>query len=148
MSRLKGDEERAWQSFLHAHREIMLKLDVDLRESHRLTFNEYDVLLRLARASDGLSMLDLAGRVMLSPSGLTRLLDRLALRGLVDRSPKRPDARNVVATLTPEGRTLLRAAARTHIRGIQQHFIERLSPTQIGELADALEAVSGPHAEH
>lgn len=126
----------------------MLKLDADLRGSHRLTFSEYDVLLRLARAPDGLSMLDLAGRVMLSPSGLTRLLDRLALRGLVERSPKRKDARNVVATLTPEGRTLLRAAARTHVRGIRQHFLERLSSTQIGQLADALQSVSGPHTEH
>ena len=111
---------RAWQALLHAHQQVVRTLDRELREEHLLDLAAYDVLLRLARAPGrALRMTDLAERVMLSPSGLTRLLDRLVARGLVQRQADPQDARAALATLTREGRELLRRAARTHLRGIR-----------------------------
>jgi len=85
-SNLNDAEIRAWQAFLHAHHQITRKLDAELRSEHELPLNAYDVLLRLARAPGRrLRMSDLAERVMMSPSGLTRVVDRLAADGLVRR---------------------------------------------------------------
>lgn len=145
-----GDAEmRAWQSLLHAHYQVIQTLDRELREEHNLTLAAYDVLLRLARAPDrALRMTDLAERVMLSPSGVTRLVDRLVPRGLVQRRPDPTDARIALACLTNEGLHQLRRAARTHLRGIREHFTGRLSKTQLRNIASALETITGPHIPH
>jgi hypothetical protein len=90
-SRLTDAEMRAWQALLHAHHDVIQKLDQELRREHDMPLAWYDVLLRLARAPDqALRMTDLAERVMLSPSGLTRLVDRLVARGLVQRTRRTP----------------------------------------------------------
>jgi DNA-binding MarR family transcriptional regulator len=148
-TRLDELELRAWQSLLHAHHDIVGKLDGELRERHGITFSEYDVLLRLARAPErALSMGDLAERTMLSPSGTTRLADRLEASELLVRRPGPGDRRVALATLTPTGLRLLRAAARTHLRGIREHFTGRLSRRQLDQVASALEAIAGTHAPH
>jgi DNA-binding MarR family transcriptional regulator len=140
---------RAWQALLHAHHEIIEALDRELEETHDLSLAEYDVLLRLARArGEGLRMSDLAERVLMSPSGVTRLVDRLETRGLVEREPDRDDGRVALATLTEEGRRRLRGAARTHLAGIRDHFTGSLTEGQLRSVASALEAVAGPHPEH
>jgi DNA-binding MarR family transcriptional regulator len=140
---------RAWQALLHAHHQVVDILDRELRQRHDLSFAEYDVLLRLARAPGrGLRMSDLAERVLLSPSGLTRLVDRLEDRRLVERAPDRRDRRVAYASLTPRGLRELRSAARTHLRGIREHFTRRLSERQLRAIASGLEAVTGPHAPH
>ena len=140
---------RAWQALLHAHQHVVRTLDRELREEHLLDLASYDVLLRLARAPGRvLRMTDLAERVMLSPSGLTRLVDRLVARGLVQRQADPQDARAALATLTREGRELLRRAARTHLRGIRDHFTGRLSETQLRNVAASLETITGPHVPH
>jgi DNA-binding MarR family transcriptional regulator len=147
--RLTKTEVRAWQALLHAHQQVVRTLDRDLREEHHLDLAGYDVLLRLARAPGrALRMTDLAERVMLSPSGLTRLVDRLVARGLVQRQADPQDARAALATLTDEGRALLRRAARTHLRGIRDHFTGRLSQTQLRNVASSLETITGPHVPH
>jgi len=148
--RLNELELRAWQALLHAHHDVVGSLDDELRERHGITFSEYDVLLRLARARPdrALSMGELAERAMLSPSGITRLVDRLAAGGLLVRRPAPGDGRVTMATLTPEGRRLVRAAAMTHLRGIREHFTGRLSRRQLGEVASALETIAGPHGPH
>ena len=140
---------RAWQGLLHAHHDVIGRLDRELRDQHRLTFSEYDVLLRLARAPErALRMSDLAERVLLSASGLTRLVDRLAARGLVRRRSDPQDARVALANLTDRGMGELRKAARTHLRGIRAHFTGRLTEAQLRNVASGLEAVAGPHAPH
>src|SRR6266542_3437246 len=122
-TRLTETELRAWQGLLHAHHEVIRTLDAELREEHGLSFSDYDVLLRLARGPGGsLRMTELAERVMLSPSGLTRAVDRLVLSGLVRRERIAGDARVMLGRLTDSGRLALRRAARTHLRGIRQHF--------------------------
>lgn len=145
-----GDTEmRAWQALLHAHHQVIETLDRELREEHRLSLAEYDVLLRLARSPDrALTMTDLAGRVMLSPSGLTRLVDRLVARKLVRRRQGADDARVALACLTDEGLRQLKIAAKTHLRGIREHFTGRLSETKLRNVASALETISGPHVPH
>jgi DNA-binding MarR family transcriptional regulator len=148
-SNLTETELRAWQALLHAHHDVTDRLDAELREQHGLTFSEYDVLLRLARAPGrSLRMSDLAERVLLSPSGLTRLVDRLADDRLVRRDTNQEDARVTLARLTDRGRDRLRQAARTHLRGIREHFTGRLSQAQLRNVASALEAVTGPHEPH
>jgi DNA-binding MarR family transcriptional regulator len=146
---LGEDELRAWQALLHAHHEVTGKLDGELRERHGLSLSDYDVLLRLARAPGrSLRMTELAERVLLSPSGLTRLVDRLVREGLVQRDRLEGDARVILARLTDRGRHVLIRAARTHLRGIRQHYTGRLSPAQLRNVAAALEAIVGPHEPH
>jgi DNA-binding MarR family transcriptional regulator len=148
-SNLTAEEMRAWQALLHAHHEVIGKLDRELREEHGLPLAAYDVLVRLARAPDGaLRMTDLADRVLLSPSGLTRLVDRLVARGLVERRTDPDDGRVALASLTDAGRFEVRRAARTHLRGIREHFTGRLSESQLGDVASGLEAIVGPHVPH
>ena len=148
-NRLTDTELRAWQALLHAHHQLIRQLDWELREEQGLPLAAYDVLLRLARApARALRMTDLAERVMLSPSGLTRLVDRLAAKGLVERKTDPRDRRVALAGLTDEGRSLLRKAAETHLRGVREHFTARLSEGQLRNIASALETITGPHVPH
>jgi DNA-binding MarR family transcriptional regulator len=142
-------ELRAWQALLHAHHDLTRRLDAELREEHGISLGDYDVLLRLARAPRRrLRMTDLAERVLLSPSGLTRVVDRLERDGLVGRDRFDGDARVMLARLTDRGRQVLREAAGTHLRGIREHFTGRLSEGQLRNVASALEVVAGPHEPH
>jgi DNA-binding MarR family transcriptional regulator len=146
---LSENEMRAWQAFMHAQHDVIETLDRELRDAHGLTLGEYDVLIRLARAPDlSLRMSDLADRVLLSPSGLTRLVDRLERRGLVARQADTGDGRVALARLTPDGRRTATLAARTHLRGIREHFTGRLSQPKLRAVASALETISGPHVPH
>jgi DNA-binding MarR family transcriptional regulator len=148
-TKLSDTEMRAWQALLHAHHQVVDTLDRELEEEHDLTLAEYDVLLRLARAPDrALRMTELAGRVLMSPSGLTRLVDRLETRGLAKRREDDRDGRVTFARLTEAGRRELRAAARTHLRGIRRHFTAMLTEKQLRDVAASLEAVAGPHVPH
>ena len=146
---LSDAELRAWQALLHAHDQVLRELDAELRDEHRLALHEYDVLLRLARAPGRtLRMTELAERVMISPSGLTRLVDRLVRDGLVRRDRFEGDARVMLARLTEQGLRVVRRAARTHLRGIHEHFSGRLSAAQLRNVASALESITGPHRPH
>ena len=146
---LSDAELRAWQALLHAHDQVLRELDAELRDEHRLALHEYDVLLRLAHAPGRtLRMTELAERVMISPSGLTRLVDRLVRDGLVRRERFEGDARVMLARLTEQGLRVLRRAARTHLRGIREHFTGRLSEAQLRNVASALESITGPHRPH
>lgn len=148
-TRLSDLELRAWQALLHAHHDVVDRLDEELRAQHGVTFSEYDVLLRLGRAPErALTMGGLAERTMLSPSGTTRLVDRLVATDLIRRRPVPNDGRVTLATLTPAGVKLLRAAARTHLRGIREHFTGRLTARQLEQVVSALETIAGPHVPH
>jgi DNA-binding MarR family transcriptional regulator len=148
-TRLTAAELRAWQALLHAHHQIITALDRDLRTQHDLSFSEYDVLLRLARAPGrALRMTQLAERVLLSPSGLTRLVDRLVSKGLVSRQRDSADARGALARLSDDGMVRLRKAARTHLQGIREQFTGRLSDVQLRNVASGLERIVGPHEAH
>ena len=148
-SRLRESELRAWQALLHAHHHVTRRLEEELKSEFGLSMADYDVLLRLARAGDaGLRMTQLADRVLMSPSGLTRVVDRLVADGLVRRERMKDDARAMLVRLTDRGRKRLRRAAATHLRGIRQHFTGRLKDSQLRQLASALEVITGPHKPH
>jgi len=148
-ARLGEFELRAWQALLHSHHDVTRRLDAELREEHGLSLGSYDVLVRLARAPErSLRMTELANRVMLSASGLTRMVDQLVDEGLVERERVEQDARVVMARLTDRGSRLVREAARTHLRGIRDHFTGRLSQAQLRNVATALETITCPHQAH
>lgn len=142
-------ELRAWQALLHAHQQVTRTLDAELRAEHELSLTAYDVLLRLARAPGRtLRMTELSERVMMSASGLTRVVDGLVKEGLVKRERFDADARVMLAQLTDKGRSVLRQAARTHLRGIREHYTGQLSQVQLRNIASALETIAGPHQPH
>ncbi len=125
----------AWRTLLRAHDQVVRKLEAELVAEHDLPLPSYDVLLQLAE-SEGrrLRMTELADRVLLSRSGLTRLVDRLEREGLVERQSCPNDARGTHAVLTSAGLTRLRAAAPTHLRGIAEHVTSKLSAHEVATL--------------
>jgi DNA-binding MarR family transcriptional regulator len=138
-------EMAAWHALIHAHAKIVRQLEADLEAEHGLSLPAYEVLAHLSEAPDRrLRMSDLASFAVLTPSGLTRLVDKLAAAGLVERARCGGDARVVYAVITPEGQRRLRAAYPTHLRGVREHLVDRLAGEQLDALADAL----GPLASH
>ena len=139
---LTAAEHDAWLSFLHAHHRVIRKLDEEMMREHRLPLGSYEVLLFLSRQPGRcMKMSDLARAVLLSPSGLTRLVDRLERDGLVERARAANDARSVHAHITPLGIQRFRTAARTHVRGIKEHFTGRLDERQLADLKGVMSAV-------
>jgi len=137
---LKPAELRAWRAFLDAQASLMRRLGADLIKEEAMSLPEYDVLVQLGFAPDGrLRMNELSDRVRLSPSGLTRLVDRLVQGGLVKRGRCASDRRGSYAILTSAGRVRLRRASPVHLRGIREHFSRHLSPAQLEAVAEALE---------
>ncbi|MHB1501292.1 MAG: MarR family winged helix-turn-helix transcriptional regulator [Candidatus Dormibacteria bacterium] len=132
----------AWQAFLRAHTVVTRVLERELLASQRLPLAEYDVLVQLSEAPQGrLRMAQLADRVLLSRSGLTRLVERLEAGGLVRREVCPSDARGAFAVLTAEGATLLLAAAPDHLKSVQAHFGNVLDSEQMSLLRTALDQV-------
>src|SRR3954470_17127219 len=113
---LSAQELRAWRGLLRVHASLVKALDAELESEHRLAVTTYEVLMYLADSPEGqMRMHDLASRVLLSRSGLTRLVDRLERDGLLERKTCESDARGAFAVLTPRGREKLTAARRTHL---------------------------------
>jgi DNA-binding MarR family transcriptional regulator len=124
-----------WRAFLRAHSSITRVLEAELVAEQELSLASYDVLVQLAEAPDRrLRMTELADAVVLSRSGVTRLVDRLEKGGLVARCPVETDGRGVAAHLTDAGLNRLRTASRTHLRGIAHHFAERLDDADLHTL--------------
>ena len=129
-------------NFLRAHAAVVRQLSSELVAAHGLTINDYEVLLRLSRA-DGNRMrrVDLAQEVLLTPSGITRLLEGLQRGGLVERVACKDDLRVSYAQLTPAGRAKLRAARKVHVAGIHRLFLDRFDEQErvvVGELLGRL----------
>jgi len=134
--RITPEQLEIWRLFLRAHAQIVRRLESDLMDRHGLPLAWYDVLARLVEA-DGqrLRMSELADRVMLSPSGLTRLVGRMVDAGMVSREPSESDARGFYAVLTDEGYERLRAATGTHLRGILDYVLSRYTDDELDEIA-------------
>ena len=140
---LKPAEMRAWTAFLKAQASLLRQLEAELIEKEDMSLAEFDVLIQLAMAPDRrLRMTELSDRVRLSHSGVTRLVDRLAQAGLVERTRCDSDRRGTFATLTAAGRARLRRAQPVHLRGIREHFGKRLSAAQLSAVAEALEPLA------
>jgi DNA-binding MarR family transcriptional regulator len=132
-----------WRAFLLAHARVSRRLDEELRAEHDLSFAEYDALLNIAQAPERrIRMGQLADEVLLSKSGVTRLIDRLVGDGLVERSACLADARGAEAVLTERGLDRLRAASRTHLRGISEHFLAVVDPDALEVIERSMTAVA------
>ena len=128
---------------LRIHALVMEQLGDELELEQRLPLSSYDVLVHLSGATGGQRrMTDLADDVLMTKSGLTRVVDVLEKQGLVERVPSEQDARGLYAKLTPQGRAKYRAAHKVHVRGIRAHFLHKLSDNQLQNLAKAWHAVS------
>lgn len=133
------DQHAAWAQLLLAHGRITDRIDRDLTDECEMTLAEYEVLEHLASA-DGqtMRMNELAERVRLSPSGLTRRFDTLVRRGWVTREPCSDDRRGINATATPKGMQRYRAATRVHRRGVETYLFANLEPGELSALASVL----------
>jgi DNA-binding MarR family transcriptional regulator len=151
MVELNDDEIRAWGGFLRTHARIVRELDQELRDAHGMPLGTFDVLINLALAPEEmLRMRDLADAIVLSRSGLTRLVDRLVREGLLERRRCGEDARGAWAVLTPAGKRALAKAAPTHIEGVRRRFLSALDgddQARLGDLWDKLksEHLTGSH---
>jgi DNA-binding MarR family transcriptional regulator len=140
----RPDAERlaVWRLFLEAHAAVVDRLGRELETECDLPLTWYDVLVQLAAAPGRrLRMRDLADAVLLSRSGLTRLVDRMEAAGLVLRETHASDRRGADAVLTDAGRAALRRAAPVHLRGVQAHFATHVPDGALPDLRDALSRV-------
>ena len=140
VTRLREIEVEAWINFLRAHSAVTRQFNAELLATHGLTINDYDVLAQLARAPEqSLKRVDLSERVLLTPSGITRLLKGLETAGYVSNRPCAEDARVTYAVLTPEGKAKLDEARKTHVASVRALFSERFEKDELGTLASLLE---------
>ncbi len=130
---------RAFAGLLKAHAATTRQLNAQLVAEHGLTINDYEVLFRLARAPERrMRRVDLAEQVLLTASGITRLLDGLERAGCVERASCDSDRRVVYAVLTDAGLAKLHDAARSHLAQVDALFTERLDPGEQEQIAGLL----------
>ncbi len=131
---------RAWVALLHAHTALTRSFNADLQATHGLTVTDFEVLRHLDGEDEGrMRRVDLAQRVGLTPSGITRLLDGLEKAGLVAKASCPSDARVTYAQITAAGRETLRCSAATHLAAIDALFAERFTDDEAVQLAELLE---------
>ena len=134
----------AWVNLVVSHSRLMSALDEELRAEHGSTMGDYDVFVQLSRAPGGrLRMCDLASAVLLSPSGLSRRVERLERAGLVQRRRSDDDARSIEAALTDEGKRYFRRLRKTHRAGVRERFADRFSEEELETLAGLLSRLTG-----
>jgi DNA-binding MarR family transcriptional regulator len=141
-------EIAAWVGLLRAHATTTRRFNAELVAEHGLTLNDYEVLLHLSRAEGRrLRRVDLAERVLLTPSGITRLLEGLERAGFVERAACESDARVTYAQLTDEGEQKLHEAAESHVGAIRGFFQGRFSKEELVALGGLLERLPADPAE-
>ena len=131
----------AWGSLLRAHATLMRRLDTDLEAETGLALADFDVLAQLAEAHGELRMTELADRALISRSGMSRRVARLADQGLVHRDRAGTDGRGVVVALTEAGMARLAETAPVHARGISKLFVAQLDDQELALLERALNKV-------
>lgn len=134
----------AFVRLLRAHAAITRTLSADLVAEHGLTINDYEALLHLSRAEgQRMRRVDLAGLLILTASGVTRLLDGLERAGYVDKATCDSDNRVTYAVLTDEGREKLERASRSHVVAIRKLFGAVLDDQELTALAELLDRLPG-----
>jgi len=125
----------AWRSFLRTHNHLMRRLAQDLQDAGQVDLPAYDVLVQLTNAPDNrLRMADLADAVLISRSGLTRMIDRMQREGLVARERDPNDKRGLYTVLTAAGRAALRNASLVHLHGVAELVLDKLSAEELSQL--------------
>jgi DNA-binding MarR family transcriptional regulator len=138
-NRLEENQLAAWRAFITAHAVVIDSIERDLAAAKRLPLSSYDVLIELAEAPEGrMRMSDLARSVVLSRSGLTRLVDRLETEGLLRRESVAGDRRGTLAVITEAGREAMRQAWPVYAAGIAAYFARHLSDDELAALTAGL----------
>ncbi len=133
---LSANELGAWRGLLRVHSALVKALDAELLAGHDLPLTSYEVLINLQAAPDKRRrMAELAEGVLLSRSGMTRLVDRLEREGLLVRDPCVSDGRGTFAVLTDKGEALLAEARRTHLDGVRERFLKHFAAEDLRLLA-------------
>jgi DNA-binding MarR family transcriptional regulator len=141
-------ELAAWRGMLQMHAQITQLLDAQMRTEHGLSVSSYEVLMFLADAPDRrLRMAEIADRVLLSRSGLTRLVDRLVQLGYVTRCAAENDGRGAYVELTDAGLEQFQAAQRTHREGVREFYLGHLSTTDTVVLGDIFSRLAASRAD-
>ena len=132
----------AWRGMLRVHSALVRELDAELEAAHALPLSSYDVLINLQRApGKRLRMAELADCVLLSRSGVTRLVDRLERDGLIIRDSCESDGRGLFAVLTDRGEELLSRARPTHLGGVRERFLRHFTEAELETFAGFWERV-------
>jgi DNA-binding MarR family transcriptional regulator len=129
-------EAAAWGGFLHVHATLLRMLDAEMQAAHGLSFSEFEVLIMIARSAERrMRMTDLSAAVMLTQSGVTRLVERLCAEGLLVRERSRKDRRTQYAILTQPGLARVRAAHASQLKSVREYFLSRFSEFELNVLA-------------
>jgi DNA-binding MarR family transcriptional regulator len=140
---LDEDEMRAWRGLVEVSADVHASLEAELMAGFGFREGDYAVLVNLSEAPERrLRMCDLAERLHLSPSGLTRRLDGLVRTGFVAREPSATDRRVTMAALTDAGYDALAAAAPVHVDGVRRHFLSHLTRAQVRQLGTTFDALA------
>jgi len=138
---LTTEEMTAWRTYIETYSDLIAAIEHDLAE-HDLTLGDYQVFVYLSEAPNrSMRMCDLADRLQLSPSGLTRRLDGLVKAGFVTREPSIDDRRVMLATLTPTGFAALEQAAPDHVASVRRHIFDHLDSDQVTALASIFQSI-------
>jgi DNA-binding MarR family transcriptional regulator len=133
---LSPEELGAWRGLLRVHSALVKALDAELLAAHELPLTSYEVLINLQAAPGRRRrMAELADGVLLSRSGMTRLVDRLERDGLLTRDACTDDGRGTYAVLTAKAEALLSEARRTHLDGVRERFVRHFEPDELRTLA-------------
>jgi DNA-binding MarR family transcriptional regulator len=139
---LRSEELAAWRGLLRVHSALVKALDAELLAVHELPLTSYEVLINLQAAPGRRRrMAELADGVLLSRSGMTRLVDRLERDGLLARDACTDDGRGTYAVLTDKGEACLAGARRTHLDGVRERFLRHFEPDELRTLAGLWERV-------
>jgi DNA-binding MarR family transcriptional regulator len=139
---LRSEELAAWRGLLRVHSALVKALDAELLAAHELPLTSYEVLINLQAAPGRRRrMAELADGVLLSRSGMTRLVDRLERDGLLARDACTDDGRGTYAVLTDKGEACLAGARRTHLDGVRERFLRHFEPDELRTLAGLWERV-------
>jgi DNA-binding MarR family transcriptional regulator len=140
---LDRQQQRSWRAFLVGTTLLMDRLDRDLREQHRLSLPEYEILVRLAEAEGHrMRMAMLADSVSHSRSRVTHTVSRMETAGLVVRDSSISDGRGVEAVLTDQGRAALESAAPTHVAGVRQFLVDLVDEDDFEAVGRVFDAVT------
>jgi DNA-binding MarR family transcriptional regulator len=139
---LTPEELGAWRGLLRVHSALVKALDAELLATHDLPLTSYEVLINLQAAPGRRRrMAELADGVLLSRSGMTRLVDRLEREGLLERDACTDDGRGTYAVLTDKGEAYLARARPTHLDGVRERFLQHFAPAELQTLATFWERV-------
>jgi DNA-binding MarR family transcriptional regulator len=142
LSSLSPERLRCWRLFFESALALGDVLDTELEQAVGIPQRWYDVLVHLEDSPAGIRMNELAERILYSKSGFTRVIDRMAAAGLVERVRPADDRRSILVVLTAKGTETMEEARRYHRDGIEKHFSQHLADADVKALTRALEKVS------